>query len=278
MKIILLNKTCEYHKLVFATELIFCNNAKSNWKNPIDLLSWEPRAMLTSGLAYKNMSSLHRSILHVISMCLIVDGLFLLSCEVSLLGRSEDADLYEDLEEYENLAAPAGVRVFRFQAPLYYANKDSFLRTLYEAIGVDPFLETTRRRKAEKKAAKRLAAKQTSKDDLENQKNGELCKGLVPRRELDFHTIVLDCSAIPFIDSAGTGAFVGLVKDYGEVGVGVLLAGCNTPVIDALRRGAFFGEKDRDMGLRLFYTVHAAVLSANRRAAAAGRAADDSQV
>ncbi|KAK0143615.1 Sulfate anion transporter 1 [Merluccius polli] len=199
--------------------------------------------------------------------------------KVSLLGRSEDADLYEDLEEYENLAAPAGVRVFRFQAPLYYANKDSFLRTLYEAIGVDPFLETTRRRKAEKKAAKRLAAKQTSKDDPENQKNGELCKGLVPHRELDFHTIVLDCSAIPFIDSAGTGAFAGLVKDYGEVGVGVLLAGCNTPVIDALRRGAFFGEKDRDMGLRLFYTVHAAVLSANRRAAAAaGRAADDSQV
>ncbi|XP_056434278.1 sulfate anion transporter 1 [Gadus chalcogrammus] len=196
--------------------------------------------------------------------------------KVSLLGRSEDSELYEDLDEYENLAAPAGVRVFRFQAPLYYANKDSFLRTLYETVGVDPFLEMTSRRKRDKKATKRLAAKQAG-EDSENHKNGKLCVGLV-RRELEFHTIVLDCSAIPFIDSAGMGAFAGLVKDYGELGVAVLLAGCNTPVIDALRRGAFFGEKDRDMGLRLFYTVHAAVLSTRSRAAAEGHTAGDSQV
>jgi hypothetical protein len=141
----------------------------------------------------------------------------LLSLEVSLLGRSEDSELYEDLDEYENLAAPAGVRVFRFQAPLYYANKDSFLRTLYETVGVDPFLEMTSRRKRDKKATKRLAAKQAG-EDSENHKNGKLCVGLV-RRELEFHTIVLDCSAIPFIDSAGMGAFAGLVKDYGELGV-----------------------------------------------------------
>ena len=202
-------------------------------------------------------------------------ALSLLSLEVSLLGRSEDSELYEDLDEYENLAAPAGVRVFRFQAPLYYANKDSFLRTLYETVGVDPFLELTRRRKADKKAAKGLA-KQAG-GDSENLKNGQLCVGLV-RRELEFHTIVLDCSAIPFIDSAGMGAFAGLVKDYGELGVAVLLAGCNTPVIDALRRGAFFGEKDRDMSVRLFYSVHSAVLSARSRAAAEGHTASDSQV
>ena len=61
MKIILLNKTCEYHKLLFAIELIFCNNAKSNGKKPIGFLSREPRATLTSGLAYKNTSSLHHS-------------------------------------------------------------------------------------------------------------------------------------------------------------------------------------------------------------------------
>lgn len=30
MKIILLNKTCKYYELVFATELNFCINQKSN--------------------------------------------------------------------------------------------------------------------------------------------------------------------------------------------------------------------------------------------------------
>ncbi|KAG7271805.1 hypothetical protein CRUP_018301 [Coryphaenoides rupestris] len=203
--------------------------------------------------------------------------------KVSLLGRSEDSNLYEDLEDYENLAAPVAIRVFRFQAPLYYANKESFLKALYGAVGVDPFMELTCRRKAEKKAAKLLPATSVSKDDLEKHKNGALREGLV-RRELEFHTIVLDCSAIPFIDSAGMAAFIGLVKDYGELGVAVLLASCNTPVIDTLRRGAFFGEKDRDMGLRLFFTVHDAVLAATSRvavaeaAAATEHTADDSQV
>ncbi len=34
VKIIMLNKMCKYHKLVFITELIFSNNAKSHSKIP----------------------------------------------------------------------------------------------------------------------------------------------------------------------------------------------------------------------------------------------------
>ncbi|XP_071762536.2 sulfate anion transporter 1 [Centroberyx gerrardi] len=194
--------------------------------------------------------------------------------KVSLLGRASDTELYEDMEEYKNLTAPPRVQVFRFQAPLYYANKDSFLKSLYKAVGVEPFLELTHRRKAEKKA-KDMAAKLAKAGADKN--NGEVSIGLV-QRQLDFHTIVLDCSAIPFIDSTGMATFKGLVKDYKEVGVSVLLAGCNTSVIDALRRGAFFGKNDRDMGSLLFYTVHAAVLHANSRAAAVERTSDDSVV
>ncbi|KAM4635104.1 sulfate anion transporter 1 isoform 2-T3 [Polymixia lowei] len=194
--------------------------------------------------------------------------------KVSLLGRVSDSDLYEDMEEYKDLAPPARVQVFRFQAPLYYANKDSFLKSLYKTVGVEPFLELTRRKKAEKRA-KEMATKQAKAEAAKN--NGEVCIGLV-KSELDFHTIVLDCSAIPFIDSTGMATFKGLVKDYKEVGVSVLLASCNTSVIDALRKGAFFGKDDKDMSSMLFYTVHAAVLHANNKVAAVEFASDDSQV
>ena len=34
MRIILLNKTCKYHKFVFATEIIFSSTPKSNLKAP----------------------------------------------------------------------------------------------------------------------------------------------------------------------------------------------------------------------------------------------------
>uniref|UniRef100_A0A673JM70 Solute carrier family 26 member 1 n=1 Tax=Sinocyclocheilus rhinocerous TaxID=307959 RepID=A0A673JM70_9TELE len=53
--------------------------------------------------------------------------------------------------------------------------------------------------------------------------------------------------------------FKTVLKDYKEVGVNVILACCNTPVIDSLRRGSFFGAADKDMEQLSFHTIHSAV-------------------
>lgn len=172
--------------------------------------------------------------------------------KLSLLGRAGDSDFYEDMEEYKNLLPPARVLVFRYQAPLYYANKDTFLKALYKRIGVEPFLELTRRKKEEKKA--KMSAKQENGDKT----NGEVVVGLI-NSELDFHSVVLDCSAMPFIDSSGMATIKALVKEYSDIGVSVCLASCNTSVIDTLQKGGFFGKNDQNMSNLLFYTVHTAV-------------------
>lgn len=169
---------------------------------------------------------------------------------------------------------PPRVHVLRFQAPLYYANKDSFLKSLYKAVGVEPFLEITKRRKAEKKA-KEMSIKQAKANG--NKNDGEVITVLV-KRELGFHTIVLDCSAIPFMDSTGMATFKALVKEYKEIGVSVLLASCNTSVIDTLQKGQFFGKNNEDMSSLLFHTVHAAVLHARNTSAAAESRSNDSVV
>lgn len=178
--------------------------------------------------------------------------------QVSLLGRADDTELYEDVEEYRNLTPPPGVRVFRFQAPLYYANKDVFLKSLYRAVGVEPFLELTRRRKEQKKAAA-LALKQEAANGAKS--NGEAVVQV--RAELQFHTIVLDCSAVPFVDSSGMSTVKGLLKEYRDIGVSVIFSGANTSVIDAMKKAQVFGKNDKDMSSLLFYTVHAAVLHAS---------------
>lgn len=167
------------------------------------------------------------------------------------------------MNEYKNLVQPPRVQVFRFQAPLYYANKDVFLRSVYKAVGLEPFLEIARRRKEEKKA-KQLSLRLTKANGEKN--NGEVVIGLV-ERELDFDTIVLDCSAIPFLDSTGVATLKGLVKEYKDIGVDVLLASCNASVIDTLQKSHFFGKKNKDMSNVLFHTVHAAVLHANSNSA-----------
>lgn len=177
---------------------------------------------------------------------------------MSLLGRVHDSQLYEDVEEYRNLTPPPGVRVFRFQAPLYYANKDVFLRSLYRAVGVEPFAELTRRKKEEKKAAS-SSPRQPKANGART--NGEASVQL--KTELDFHTVVLDLSAVPFVDSSGVSTVKGTLKEYQDIGVAVLLASCNPSLIDALREAHVFGKNDKDMSGLLFHTVHAAVLHAD---------------
>lgn len=193
---------------------------------------------------------------------------------MSLLGRANDTELYEDVEEYKNLAPPPGVQVFRFQAPLYYANKDVFLKSLYRAVGVEPFLELTRRKKNQKKAAAALSLKEEKTNGAKS--NGETVVSL--QAELRFHTIVLDCSAVPFVDSSGTSSLKGLLKEYKDIGVSVIFCGCNTSIIDAMKKAQIFGKNDKDMSSLLFYTVHAAVLHANSSFIEAQSSLEDSQV
>ncbi|XP_053504810.1 sulfate anion transporter 1 [Ictalurus furcatus] len=171
--------------------------------------------------------------------------------KASLLGQIENTDHYEDMDDYDNLVIIPRVKIFRFQAPLYYANKDFFLKSLFKAVGLEPVLEKSRRRKIEKRAKIRTA-KQTDKG------NGDVSLRLLAS-EVDFHTIILDCSSVPFIDTTGINTLKGLIKEYKEVGVNVILACCNTTVIDSLRRGSFFGSDDKEMHTRSFHNLPSAV-------------------
>uniref|UniRef100_A0A8C4RH54 Sulfate transporter n=1 Tax=Erpetoichthys calabaricus TaxID=27687 RepID=A0A8C4RH54_ERPCA len=181
---------------------------------------------------------------------------------VAILGQIQGSVFYEDAGEYENLTAVPKVKIFRFQAPLYYANKDFFLRSLYKATRLDPLLEIAKRKKAEKKA-KQLAAKR-AKENVQDNGNCQVNQILVPK-DHEFHTIVLDCSAIQFLDTSGISTLKGVRNDYKEVGISVLLASCNPCVLDTLKRGSYFGPNEKDISTLMFYTIHSAVQFAGRR-------------
>ncbi|TRY99378.1 hypothetical protein DNTS_001999 [Danionella cerebrum] len=174
--------------------------------------------------------------------------------KVSLLGQIEQTTDFEDMEEYDNLLPVPKVKIFRFQAPLFYANKDYFLKSLYKATNLEPFLEKTRRRKIEKKAK----GKATKKSEGDVQTNGDANVCLISN-DVDFHTIILDCSCISLMDTTGVSTFKTLLKDYKEVGVNVIVACCNTTVLDSLRKGSFFGVDDKEIQRLSFHTIHSAV-------------------
>ncbi|XP_029108491.1 sulfate anion transporter 1 [Scleropages formosus] len=235
----------------------FCDVPRQWRINKVDCIVW--------------MVTMSASALLSVELGLLVGVVFSMLCvvfqtqkpKVALMGQIQGSNHYEDIEEYNDLLTVPKVRIVRFQAPLYYANKDYFLTSLYKAVDLEPVIEISKMKKAEKKA-KMLAAKKTGETSPERT-NGDVTAGLVSR-ELDFHTLILDCSSMPFIDTTGMVTLKGLVKDYGEVGVRVVLACCQPSVIDALKRGSFFGVADKDIHTLFFHTVHSAVLFAQDKA------------
>ncbi|XP_029458169.1 sulfate anion transporter 1 [Rhinatrema bivittatum] len=205
-------------------------------------------------------------------MGLLVGVIFSMMCIIArlqvphtaLLSQIQNTVFYEDDGKYENLCPVPQVKIFRFEAPIYYANKGFFLQSLYKMTGLDPALEIIRRKKNEvkektfmKKGNKEIAAvKGNNKTDTN--------VNLVPA-QLDFHTIILDCSSIPFLDTTGVNTLKGILKGYKEVDISIILSCCNPSVIDSLERSGYFGKDNKDIHELHFYSVHSAVHFARER-------------
>uniref|UniRef100_A0A8C9EFE6 Solute carrier family 26 member 5 n=1 Tax=Phocoena sinus TaxID=42100 RepID=A0A8C9EFE6_PHOSS len=81
------------------------------------------------------------------------------------------------------------------------------------------------------------------------------------------HTIILDFTQVNFMDSVGVKTLAGIVKEYGDVGIYVYLAGCSAQVVSDLTRNQFF-ENPALLDL-LFHSIHDAVLGSQVREALA---------
>ncbi|CAL8262148.1 unnamed protein product [Lota lota] len=204
------------------------------------------------------------------------------------LGRSAGRALYEDLRAYEGLGAPSGVAVLQYRAPVYYANQRLFQRSLHRATGLDPVAERARRWKLEKKKKRRRRRSEQEEDEAlppaevaararaeavengivgeEGQSDVGVLKVLMPARKKKedaaaaggVHSVVLDCSAVLFLDTAGVGALKEVRSDYQELGVRLLLARCSRSVLDTLERGGY-GALNPDQEEPVFFSVEDAV-------------------
>uniref|UniRef100_A0A672TN31 Solute carrier family 26 member 1 n=1 Tax=Strigops habroptila TaxID=2489341 RepID=A0A672TN31_STRHB len=173
----------------------------------------------------------------------------------ALLGQIQDTNFYEDDLEYENLSSVPKVKIFRFEAPLYYANKNYFLKSLYRLTNLDPNLEVARRKKYKKEKRHLKKGDHTTANGLGI---GETALQLVPK-QTDFQALVVDCSSILFLDTSGVNTLKEILKDYKDLNISVLLACCNPSVIDSLKRGGYFGKDFGSMQEMLFYSIHNAV-------------------
>ncbi|XP_028315463.1 sulfate transporter [Gouania willdenowi] len=181
------------------------------------------------------------------------------------LGRPTNREHYEELMAYRGLHTHPGVAVFRYGAPIYYANQSLFKKSLYKSIGLNPLKEKIRRIKFRKETKPKeernnLHVNAEGKEDLCKEHVIEATAVAVTSvNDRKLRRIVIDCSAILFLDTAGVTALKEVRKDYEELGVEVVLARCNTSVLDTLERSGFYPTGKTGENKMTFFTIADAV-------------------
>uniref|UniRef100_A0A672ZNQ0 Solute carrier family 26 member 2 n=1 Tax=Sphaeramia orbicularis TaxID=375764 RepID=A0A672ZNQ0_9TELE len=192
------------------------------------------------------------------------------------LGRATTRDHYEDLSSYRGLRRHAGIPVFRYEAPIYYANQSLFKKALYKCVGLDPVKEKSRRMKEMRKNDQKAEAtglNNVHSEEKEAEAGPTVTLMLDEKTSYSMRSLVIDCSCILFVDTAGVNALKEVCKDYGELGVKIVLAQCNTSVLDSLERGGYYPEnKGGDGGESkiIFFTITDAVHYVQSHAASNG--------
>uniref|UniRef100_A0A8C2QJI6 Solute carrier family 26, member 5 n=1 Tax=Cricetulus griseus TaxID=10029 RepID=A0A8C2QJI6_CRIGR len=210
-----------------------------------------------------------------------------------VLGQLPDTDVYIDIDAYEEVKEIPGIKIFQINAPIYYANSDLYSNALKRKTGVNPALIMGARRKAMRKYAKEVGnanvanatvvkvdaeidgedVKKPEEEDEEVKYPPIVIKTTFPEEMQRFmpqenvHTVILDFTQVNFIDSVGVKTLAGIVKEYGDVGIYVYLAGCSPQVVNDLTRNRFF--ENPALKELLFHSIHDAVLGSQVREAMA---------
>ncbi|XP_069828532.1 sulfate transporter isoform X2 [Dendropsophus ebraccatus] len=213
----------------------------SMWKvNKVDTLIWLV-TMFSSALISTELGLLIGITFSM--LCVIVRSQ---KPGVTLLGRVEASEVYESINIYEDLNTTKGIKIFRFEAPIYYVNKQCFKSVLYKHVGVDPVLVASAEKKAAKKKERLQKKEGTTVDTVQR----------LYQEQRPLHSVIIDCSAIQFIDTAGLNTLKEVLKDYGDIGIRLLLAQCSSSVRNSLRNGDYFKKEEETMA---FYSIHQAV-------------------
>ncbi|XP_076823881.1 prestin-like isoform X2 [Clavelina lepadiformis] len=183
-------------------------------------------------------------------------------CEV--LGSVAGTDIYRNCHNYLAAVPYSGIVIFKFHSALYYANKDFFKKRLIKATGVDPEAVIVERKKLEENSRSGTCCcvfrgkkydvsngDPEARSDVDTSKELESTTGDNSRPPTcgvacEVRAIVLDCSAISFLDLVGVKTLKAVCENYKEIGVDFLLAAVNADVRKSLLAGGYYDVASLD--------------------------------
>lgn len=219
----------------------------------------------------------------------VVFGLFTVTFRTqlphySVLGQIAETDLYRDAEENIMAKEIPGVKIFQSSSPIYFANAELFAKALKMKMGVNVDKLIEKKKKAIQKRkkglhkvmnlAKIILAKTQKGSGLEFLTNAEGVLGSlksisesIPQTpptlrslglgRLDFSYLILDFSAVSFIDTVGVKMLKMVFEEFREIEVDVYLVNCPSAVLRQLESSNFFN--DNITLASIFASIHDAI-------------------
>lgn len=202
----------------------------------------------------------------------------------SSLGNIPGSDIYRNMRDYKNIAEVPGIKIFKCNSPIYFANIDYFKERLRGTVGFDAVKVFKKRNKALKKIHKLI-----KKGKLKTSEVGQVSVVSLgvdneafesEPRDLEtvdvrvdwtsdlpvsvsvpqvlIHSLVLDFSAVSFLDVVAVKSLRLVIKEFLRIGVSVYIAGCDDDLVRRMESLALFDDVvTRDL---LFLSVHDAIL------------------
>uniref|UniRef100_A0AAQ4RWH8 STAS domain-containing protein n=1 Tax=Gasterosteus aculeatus aculeatus TaxID=481459 RepID=A0AAQ4RWH8_GASAC len=205
----------------------------------------------------------------------------------SVLANIPGTDLYKDRKDYTHISEIPGVKIFRIPSPIFFANIEFFRDKLVETVGFNPLRVLRKRNKALRKINKRLQKKEDdvtargpeelfgttdgSSMNVDGQERPSDLKDLpfrvdwraelpvdvtVPR--VDLHSLILDFSAVSFLDISALKGLKAALKEFIRVDVEVYIVSCDECILEKLHSCRFFDEEI--LTSMFFPTLHDATL------------------
>ncbi|KAL1285939.1 Prestin [Trichinella pseudospiralis] len=147
------------------------------------------------------------------------------------LGRIPKTEIYRGLNAYAKAEEIPGVKIYRFDSPLFFANVEIFRQRLYESTGIDPI---------DQKVTGDISKKHKNYGSMESrsiekQPNVNSSEWPVTESKTD-----PNCSSFPFVDLMGVESMKQIYLEYKKIGIAVKFAYCKVSLRQILERTDFF--------------------------------------
>ncbi|VDM57491.1 unnamed protein product [Angiostrongylus costaricensis] len=160
------------------------------------------------------------------------------------MGRIPGTSDFKGLGHYRSAEEIPGIKVFRFDAPLYFANAELFILSVYNACGLNPVLGNTF-------LPLRLVGRRVADASYDSVKEDQ-AEHVVTQ----LTHIIIDCSTIPYVDLMGKDALAQTYADYSTIDITVLMANCKAAVRQLFETTDFYQKVPKN---RMFVNINDAV-------------------